>query len=352
MRFMARPILLRLTDTDRETLAREIRETRVAGVRDACRAVLLVGNGAVRSAVSDQLGVHPATIGRWVAAYRARGIAGVRGPEKDGRGRPARLKPEHLEVLRTAAVTPPTDLGYAFTAWTLPRLATHLKEKTGVTARPPWIGRLLSRMNIRRRRPKHVLEGKRDEALHDAAKADLATIKEGLPDSDRVVISQDEAEFHLFPYLVLIWGLIGSPQLEVRTPGKNEKRVLYGGLNLGTGRLSRHWAPTKSGVHFIEFLDVLLADYPDQSILLVTDNGSFHHTKKVAAFLDLHKARLEVKWLPPYCPDLNDIERTWRRLKASHASNFRFNSLDDLVTNVQRGIDELNACARVITRTD
>jgi len=33
-------------------------------------------------------------------------------------------------------------------------------------------------------------------------------------------------------------------------------------------------APTKSGVHFIEFLDVLLADYPDQSILLVTDNGS------------------------------------------------------------------------------
>jgi len=42
----------------------------------------------------------------------------------------------------------------------------------------------------------------------------------------RVVISQDEAEFHLFPYLVLIWGLIGSPQLEVRTPGKNEKRCL------------------------------------------------------------------------------------------------------------------------------
>ena len=52
---------------------------------------------------------------------------------------------------------------------------------------------------------------------------------------------------------------------------------------------------------------------------------------------------IEIKWLAPYCPDLNDIERTWRRLKASHASNFLFNSLDTLVENVRQGIVELNS---------
>jgi transposase len=56
-----------------------------------------------------------------------------------------------------------------------------------------------------------------------------------------------------------------------------------------------------------------------------------------------HRDRLEIKWLPPYCPDLNDIERTWRRLKASHASNFLFNLLDGLVENVRQGIEELNS---------
>jgi len=55
---------------------------------------------------------------------------------------------------------------------------------------------------------------------------------------------------------------------------------------------------------------------------------------------------------PSYCPDLNDYRANVAQTQGSHASNFRFNSLDDLVTNVQRGIDELNACARVITRTD
>jgi transposase len=349
---MARPVLLKLTDSDREHLAREVDHTLVADVRDACRAVLLVGSGVVRADVSEQLGVHPATVGRWVARFRRRGIAGLRGPEKDGRGRPARLKAEHLEVLRKTALTKPMELGYAFTAWTLARLAAYLGEQTGVTAGPQHIGRLLHRMNITRRRPKHVLEGKRDEGLHTEAKAELQAIKQGLPDSDQVVISQDEAEFHLFPYLVLIWGVVGSLQAQVRTPGENEKRVLYGGLNLGTGKLSSYWAATKSGSHFIEFLEVLLADYRDQSILLITDNGSFHHTKKVSAFLEMHQARLEVKWLPPYCPDLNDIERTWRKLKTSHASNFLFNSLDALIANVQAGIEELNARASAIMRTD
>ena len=66
----------------------------------------------------------------------------------------------------------------------------------------------------------------------------------------------------------------------------------------------------------------------------------------VDAFLLAHQDRLEVKWLPSYCPDLNDIERTWRKLKSSHASNFLFNSLDELMANVQQGIDEMNQLAR------
>jgi transposase len=205
-------------------------------------------------------------------------------------------------------------------------------------------------MGITRRRPKHVLEGKRDEEQHAQAKRELAAIKGALPTSNRIVISQDEAEFHLFPYLVLVWGLVGSPQPRIKTPGKSEKRVLYGGLNLKTGRLTSYWASTKSGPRFISFLDCLLAEYHGQSVLLIADNGSFHHTKAVEAYLAEHGEQLEVKWLPSYCPDLNDIERTWRRLKASHASNFLFNSLDALVENVRKGIAELNSrCAPLMS---
>jgi transposase len=341
---MARPSLLKLTSADERQLRDAARESPDADFRDTCRAVLNLARGVTRQQVGEELRVHPATVGRWAARYRRRGLAGLRAPAHDGRGRPRRLQVEHLQLLRQTVLTSPRQLGYAFTAWTLPRLAAFLERQTGVAVQGHYLGRLLHRMGIARRRPKHVLEGKRDEAAHDRAKTELEALKKHLGRrKTSVVISQDETEFHLYPYLVAIWSVVGSPQPEVRTPGKNQKRVLYGGLNLKTGHLTSHWAATKSGAHFVEYLETLLRDYPHQKILMIADNGSFHHTRKVDAYLNEHRDRLEVKWLPPYCPDLNDIERTWRRLKASHASNFLFNSLDELVENVRHGIAELNS---------
>ena len=342
---MARPSLLHLTESDRNQLLHEAEKSSDADFRDACRAILLLGGPGPRDIIARQFGVHPATIGRWAASYRKSGIAGLQRPKDDARGRPQKLKARHLEWLKETVLScSPQQLGFAFTSWTLPRLAAYLGMETGISVQPHYLGLLLHRMGITRKRPKHVLEGKRDEVAHDRAKDELHRIKKNLGRRrKRVVISQDETEFHLFPYLVAIWCVVGSPQPQVPTPGKNEKRVLYGGLNLKTGRLTSHWAKTKSGTHFIDYLETLLEDYLDQNILMIADNGSFHHTKRVEAFLKEHKDRLEVRWLPPYCPDLNDIERTWRRLKASHASNFLFNSLDELVANVQKGIEEMNA---------
>lgn len=339
---MSRPSLLRISDEQRKQLQEAATRSEDADFRDACRALVMLASGQSRKAVASQFGVHAATVGRWAARYRSRGWEGLRGPEVDRRGRPRTLKTEDLEWLRRVALTSPLQLGFAFTSWTLPRLASYLEGQRGLKVQPHYLGLLLHRMGLARRQPKHVLEGKRDEQAHAAAKAELAALKGSLPQEQRVVISQDEAEFHLYPYLVAIWCVVGAPQPKVATPGKNQKRVLYGGLNLKTGHLTGHWASSKSGGHFLEFLEALLADYPDQQILMITDNGSFHHTKAVEAFLEAHKDRPEVKWLPPYCPDLNDMERTWRRLKAGHASNFLFNSLDELAANVQKGIEEMN----------
>jgi transposase len=260
---MARPSLLKLSEADERHLREAATESPEADFRDGCRAVLSLAGGATRQEVADQFRVHPATIGRWAARYRQRGLAGLRGPEHDARGRPRRLQVEHLELLRQTVLTPPRKLGYAFTAWTLSRLGEFLKRRTGVTVQPHYLGRLLHRMGIARRRPKHVLEGKRDEVAHDRAKTELQALKKHLGRRKRtVVISQDETEFHLYPYLVAIWSVVGSPQPEVRTPGKNQKRVLYGGLNLKTGHLTSHWAATKSGAHFVEYLELSCMTIP------------------------------------------------------------------------------------------
>jgi transposase len=152
-----------------------------------------------------------------------------------------------------------------------------------------------------------------------------------------VLIFQDEMEIHRFPALTRMWAPIGQ-QPQVPTPGKNEKKVVYGGVEYTTGKLTYTIADTKCGAAFIMFLTVLLRTYAGRKIHLVCDNGRFHTTKAVQQFVAEHRDQLEIYWLPPYCPSLNLIERLWGHLKRTVLANVLYQSLDDLVRAFRMGV--------------
>jgi transposase len=155
------------------------------------------------------------------------------------------------------------------------------------------------------------------------------------------LIYQDEVEIHRHPTLCRIWALVGS-QPEIPAPGQNQKTVVYGGVDYATGRITYTIAPTKSGTHFVEFLKALLRAYPDRKIRLVCDNGRFHHTAAVRAWLEAHRDQITVFWLPPYSPSLNLIERLWGHLKRTILANVLFETMEDLVTAFRKGVARIN----------
>jgi transposase len=138
-----------------------------------------------------------------------------------------------------------------------------------------------------------------------------------------------------------MWARKGH-QPEVPAPGKNEKRVVYGGVDYATGRITYTVAATKSGTHFLAFLMALVAAYAGRKIRLVCDNGRFHTTKAVHAWLEANRERIEVYWLPPYCPSLNLIERLWGHLKRTALANVLSVTLDDLVRAFRKGVTRVN----------
>lgn len=64
---------------------------------------------------------------------------------------------------------------------------------------------------------------------------------------------------------------------------------------------------------------------PGQTIIL--DNATFHRSEKIRKSIE--DAKCELKYLPPYSPDLNKIEHQWFPIKnqvrkmASSNENFR-----------------------------
>lgn len=155
------------------------------------------------------------------------------------------------------------------------------------------------------------------------------------------LVFQDEMEIHRHPTLTRMLAPVGQ-QPQVPAPGANEKRVVYGGVDYATGRIVHTVAATKSGVHFLAFLVALVAAYKGRKVRLVCDNGRFHHTKAVAAWLGAHRRVIEVYWLPPYCPSLNLIERLWGHLKRTFIANVLFTDIKDLVKAMRRGIRHVN----------
>ena len=336
---MARGI--RLSDAQFDELDDLRSSTRSADVFRNCTIILLSSGGHTIAGIADLLGCSPETVKRVRKLYRQGGAAALE-PDKPP-GRPSAAPPDFRSALAQAVATNPRHFGYGFTTWSTGRLAAHLAKSTGTQLSPAQVRRLLHQEGFSVHRPKHTLKGKRDEAAYQKAKARLRRLKKrAVAESpDEVLIFQDEVEIHRLPALARVWARVGT-QPEVPTPGTNEKQVVYGGIDYATGTLTYTVAATKSGVNFLAFLVALVAAYAGKKVRLVCDNGRFHTTKAVQAWLAANKDKIEVFWLPPYCPSLNLIERLWGHLKRTVLANVLFETIDDLVAAFVAGVSRIN----------
>lgn len=72
------------------------------------------------------------------------------------------------------------------------------------------------------------------------------------------------------------------------------------------------------------------------------DNASYHKSYAALAALSLFQDRIQVIWLPKYCPYLNPIERFWLQLKNRASVNQLHLELETLDTAILQAIDNQN----------
>lgn len=265
--------------------------------RQATRAVmvLLSAHGLPPAQIAELLDCHPATVRRWIGRSNAEGAAGLADRPRSGR---PRLGGRQLTSRIAALLTRPGP-------WTLPRIRRYLG----------W-PRLSSRTLYRRirlvaiwRRPKLTARG---DPHHDHVVAQIAARLTELP-RRAVVLAEDETHLNLLPHVRASWTL-RTVRPEVPTPGSNRQVTVFGAIEMTTGawvyRLGRRCA-----ADFISLLDQVLRAFPAAPlIVMICDNDSIHHARKVTAYLDRHP-RLELLYGARYSPDDNPVERVWAALK-------------------------------------
>jgi putative transposase len=247
------------------------------------------------------------------------------------------LAPSLRRSLLALLRKPPTVEGWCRTRWSCATLAFSLSARRGFEVSAETVRRWLHQLGWRWERTK--LSAKDNDPERAAKLARIRLLAEALRPRQALLFA-DELDIALLPKSGYQW-MPKDTQVEVLTPGKNEKHYLAGGWDWRTGTVHYCFGARKTNQLFRDLLDTIEARYPARRydrVSVVVDNYGIHKAQAVERWLAGHP-RFELLWLPTYCPGANPIERIFGDTHDKVTRNHKRKRLRDLVSDVARHLD-------------
>jgi putative transposase len=305
----------------------------------ALHILLLCAAGRNPTDIAAVLFCSRSSVYRTVRAYRAGTLGLVR--DDDGRLSPPVRTTVLVPTLRRSLLAllkaPPRAYGWCRTRWSCATLAATFKAKRGLTISAETMRRWVHEVGWVWKRAKLV--AKDDDPHRVERLARIRWVYEHLQRWEALVFA-DELDIPLLPKVGYAWMPQGT-QVEVMTPGTNEKHYLAGALDVATGTLHHALGPRKTNGLFRDLLQTLEAAYPAaqyQRIYVVVDNYQIHKAKAVEEWLAKHP-RVRLLFLPTYCPRANPVERAFGDVHDLCTRNHTRKRLQDLVADVVEHLD-------------
>jgi transposase len=163
-----------LSQQERRQLEDVFKTTCDARLRTRCQAVLMAHRGRRHRHIAEDLGVTVRTLQRWLRAYQATRLAGLKLRWRPGRRAriPAALAPEILGWILQG----PTGCGLDRANWTYAELATQLYRIHGITVSASTMRAFCTSYGVRPYRPTYRYL-KADPAQQAKARQDLQALK-------------------------------------------------------------------------------------------------------------------------------------------------------------------------------
>jgi putative transposase len=296
--------------------------------------LLLCAAGRTPTDIAAVLFCSRSSVYRTVRAYRA-GTLGLQ-PDADGRlcppVRTTVLVPTLRRSLLALLQAPPRAYGWCRTRWSCATLAATLQTKRGITVSAETRRRWMHEVGWVWKRAKLV--AKDDDPQRVDRLARIRFVYEQLRRREALVFA-DELDIHLLPQVGYAWMPPGS-QLEVMTPGQNQKHYLAGALELTTGTLHHGLGARNTNALCRDLLTQLEARYPadcSTRLYVVVDHYKIHQAKAVEQWLATHP-RVTLLLLPTYGPRANPIERAFGDVHDGCTRNHQRKRLPELVADV------------------
>ena len=305
-------------------------------------ALLWLADGKSVGEVARTLDLGEQTVRDWLHAFILQGLASLyyRLP----RGRPPKLTESQRKELKQLVLEGPEASGYTSACWTAAMIADLIQLRFQVSYHPGYVCHLLSSLGLSYQRAKFTSD-------HLGSHEAILWLEETWPkivklaaEKHALILFGDEVGFAQWGSLSYTWSLKGV-QPTVLTSGIRRAYRVFGLFapfeGPFQGRLVTKGTLEKlNSESYQAFLDWVLGQI-EGFVILIQDNAPYHTSGRVQDFLRAHAERLAVYQLPPYSPELNPIERVWKKAKKEGTHLRYFPTFADLVARVDKTLADL-----------
>jgi DDE superfamily endonuclease/Winged helix-turn helix len=331
----------RLRIAERREIRRRSMRASNAVMRCRCKIILALVQGKTPTMIADGGLCAKSQVYRVAGRFLELGLAGLVDRREDNGN--TKVDQTYERELLGVLDGSPQDHGYRRPTWTQELLVLVLAERIGIMISVTTMSRLLGRLAVRLGRPKPIVNCPWSRPRQARRLRAIRQLIEGIG-PDEVVVYVDEVDIHLNPKIGPDWMRRGR-QKTVLTPGCNQKRYLAGALDPRTGKLTWVEGDRKNSLLFLKLLYKLVTETyrAARQIYLVLDNFGIHESQQVRLALKSAKgSKVKLHFLPPYCPDHNRIERTWKDLHDNVTRNHRCTGMEELMIEVRLYLQERN----------
>ena len=263
-------------------------------------ALVLLDQGMSCGAVAQVLFLDDDTIRTWYRLYQQDGFDGLLSFGYDGSA--CRLsEPQQDKLKAWITETLPRTTG-AVGAWIEQEFGIIYESRSGLVV-------LLHRLGMEHRKPQAV-SSKLDPDKQAAFIQQYEALLNQLGEDEAVLFGDAVHPTHA----VRPVGCWGPKDVQIAMPQSSGRQRLniHGALDLETGQTRMIEAATVNAISTIMLLRAIEALYPGKRLIhLFVDNARYHHAKLVQAWLARPGCRIELHFIPSYCPHLDPIERLW-----------------------------------------
>lgn len=294
------------------------------------RIILLAAAGTTTRAIARELEVRPATVSKWRTRFAQDRLLGLQDAPRPGAGR-RYDKTIEKQIFAMLDKEPPS--GNA--TWTGKLLAEALG---GVSKHHVW--RVLRKHGIHLQRRRSWCISTDPEFSPKAA--DIVGLYLDPPDN-AVVLCVDEKP-HI-QALERAQGWLRLPNGKALTGFKHGYKrhgttTLFTALNVASGQVKAGHYKRRRRREFLDFMNELIADYPDQEIHVILDNLNTHKPKR-DAWLARHK-NVHFHYTPTYASWLNQVEIWFSILSRRALKGASFTSPQQVRNAIDRFIKAYN----------